>query len=223
MSGDKRGVGVRETLDQIGRRADTDKSSKIHDYLNFYESFLHPLRDEPATVLEVGVFKGSSIRMWAEYFTRATIIGADINLKRHTLGDHLADRIKLVRVDQGSAADLTGLGKAYGPFDVIIDDGSHRWDHQILTVQTLLPFVKGGGFFIMEDLHTSRPEDEAKYQGTSQRNTVDYLMALTRDVCLSASPGVMNGEQDPFLRSFMKELEFLVWRRSTLLMKRIKR
>ena len=39
------------------------------------------------------------------------------------------------------------------PFDVIIDDGSHVNEHQIITAEYLMPHVKrGGGVYIIEDI-----------------------------------------------------------------------
>ena len=40
-------------------------------------------------------------------------------------------------------------------FDVIIDDGSHLNQHQIFTFETLYPFVKDGGVYVIEDVQTS--------------------------------------------------------------------
>jgi hypothetical protein len=40
-------------------------------------------------------------------------------------------------------------------FDVIIDDGSHRSEHIISTYRALFPRLKGGGKFVVEDLHAS--------------------------------------------------------------------
>jgi SAM-dependent methyltransferase len=38
-------------------------------------------------------------------------------------------------------------------FDIIIDDGSHRHDHQQKTLSALFKFLKPGGLYIIEDLH----------------------------------------------------------------------
>ena len=66
-------------LDELGILHGTDKGSLGHGYLGHYERILGPLRDEPITILEIGVSDGASLRMWADYFTRATIVGVDIN------------------------------------------------------------------------------------------------------------------------------------------------
>jgi hypothetical protein len=47
------------------------------------------------------------------------------------------------------------IQKLRGPFDVIIDDGSHKWADQQDSLGILLPGLVRGGWYIIEDLHTS--------------------------------------------------------------------
>jgi len=55
--------------------------------------------------------------MWEEYFPNATIHGIDY--KQYESG-----RIKITIADQGDENQLKELEKL-GPFDILIDDGSH--------------------------------------------------------------------------------------------------
>jgi RHS repeat-associated protein len=63
------------TLDEIGLKFGTDKSSIYHNYLPFYERY----RNEPMKLLEIGVAGGASLAMWTEYFPNSAIVGADID------------------------------------------------------------------------------------------------------------------------------------------------
>jgi hypothetical protein len=47
------------------------------------------------------------------------------------------------------------LAQELGPFDFIIDDGSHENAHQIETFGILWPHLKDGGVYIVEDVQTS--------------------------------------------------------------------
>jgi hypothetical protein len=53
------------------------------------------------------------------------------------------------------APKLTSLARELGPFDFIIDDGSHLNAHQIETFGILWPHLKDGGTYIVEDVQTS--------------------------------------------------------------------
>jgi Methyltransferase domain len=140
------------SLDEIGIACGTDKSSTKHHYLELYDDALRHLRFAPVRLMEIGVFNGSSLRMWRDYFPNGTIVGVDN--KRHSL-KHSGGRISVHLGDQADPDGLIDLAKEHGPFDIIVDDGSHIWNHQIKTMTALLPLVKPRGIYILEDLHTS--------------------------------------------------------------------
>lgn len=123
------------SLDEIGQKYGTDKmtgvSAKMHGYLPQYEFFFRHLRDDPVTLCEIGVYKGASLSTWRDYFSRGQIIGIDIN--QDTL-QYRGDRVDVEIVDQANKVQLAAFAQKYGPFDIVIDDGSHRWDHQRISV-----------------------------------------------------------------------------------------
>lgn len=136
-------------LDFLGKhRHHTDKSSLGHNYLVWYEQFLGPMRDEPITILEIGVFGGESLRTWRDYFQRARVVGMDID---PACQQHAEARIEIVIGDSGNLADLARAA-SFGPFDLVIDDGGHAADDQITAWNALLPSVKPGGLYILEDV-----------------------------------------------------------------------
>jgi hypothetical protein len=107
-------------------------------------------RETVRRVLEVGVNAGSSLRMWEEYFPAAEVIGLDIR----TDVLFTAGRIRCYQADQGVRQSLQAAVAAAGGglFDLIIDDGSHLDDHQIVTAETLLPLLAPGGHLVLGDL-----------------------------------------------------------------------
>ena len=142
------GIGL---LNKIGVENKTDKSSLKHGYLSHYEKIISIwCNKEIPTILEIGVLKGASLRTWAEYFKKSLIVGVDIN--KNSL-QYCTDSIK---IEIGSQSDINFLEslKKYKP-DIIIDDGSHKWSHQIFTLVNLFPFLETGGIYIIEDLQTS--------------------------------------------------------------------
>ena len=53
----------------------TDKCK--HGFLEIYNRYLEPLREKDIRMMEIGIFKGRSIKMWREYFKEATIHAID--------------------------------------------------------------------------------------------------------------------------------------------------
>lgn len=136
-------------LTEIGLKFGTDKA-RFHHFTDFYEKHLSHLRNKEIKLLEIGIFKGESLKMWKEYFPNATIYGADI-LDMSSLQE---DRILIETCNQEDSESLKKLFSGE-VFDIIVDDGGHTMLQQQLTLLHLLPRVKSGGLFIMEDLHTS--------------------------------------------------------------------
>lgn len=142
------------TFDQLCVKHNCDKGKLPngvgHNYGKHYEWVLEPLRDKPIRLLEIGVGDGKSIRVWLDYFThpQAHIVGVDKDPV-----DKSRDRYEFVVGDQTNVASLQPL-MAWA-YDVIIDDGSHMPDGTITAFESLWPFVKRGGFYIIEDLKTS--------------------------------------------------------------------
>jgi hypothetical protein len=162
-------------LDVIGCRYKTEKASNVnncfHNYLPFYETFLRHMRDEPITLLEIGVDKGNSLRMWRDYFQNGTIIGVDcLDMRSLELGD----RITVDIADQNQEEDLMRVADKYGPFDVIVDDAGHYPKSQVFCHKTMIPTIKAGGVYILEDLvGNDGPLEES--------TAIDYLKQLAED------------------------------------------
>ena len=143
-------------LDLLAALAGTDKYG-VHSYTPLYQALLRSRRRQRVALLEIGVggygqaLGGESLLMWAAFFGRGRIYAIDV-------ADSTAlsrGRIKVFQCSQVDRARLTQLAEEIGPFDFVIDDGSHRSEHQIESFRILWPFVKEGGLYIVEDVQTS--------------------------------------------------------------------
>lgn len=134
-----------ETLDEIGLKHKTDKSSMTHCYLGNYEKYFESWRDKEFTLLELGVAAGNSIRMWREYFPNAKVYGIDNN------PDCVMDGVFI-----GSVTDELFMQKVLdeiGEVSILVEDSSHvGWD-MIKIFEFLFPKLKNGGYFFLEDTH----------------------------------------------------------------------
>ena len=204
------------SLDLLGLKSGTDKSSKEHNYLSFYEFFFEKIRHAQIKILEIGVLVGASLKVWEEYFPNGIVIGADIDPGIKSLG---TSRILTEIIDQSNIEDLVQLGVNHGPFDVVIEDGSHQWEHQITTFKTLFPFLKNGGIYIVEDLHTNYGNLSDQFRGTSTISCVEYLKKLVDLRVADDQINILN-EEDPFLRTYGRNIQSLTfYRRACILRK----
>ncbi len=122
-------------------------------YFDVYDRHLSRFRGTEATVLEIGTFKGGGLAMLQDYLgPRARLVGMDIDPLAIVT---IEDRFNAVLGDQEDPASLVAISEKYGPFDVIIDDGGHTMNQQIISAETLFPLLNGGGVYLSEDLHTS--------------------------------------------------------------------
>jgi hypothetical protein len=129
---------------------------KWHHYFDIYTKHFEAYRNRPIKMLEIGVFRGGSLRMWKDYFhADSTIVGIDIDksCKEH----EIADRNVFVRIgSQSDPAFLAQVNEEFGPFDIILDDGSHKTHHQNISFGALFrPALKDGGCYMVEDVHTN--------------------------------------------------------------------
>ncbi len=132
------------TLDQIGIKFGTGKSSMMCNYLSFYE-LLFAFTCAPDNLLEIGVQFGNSIKMWREYFPNANIVGIDAV-------DNSTPPIKGCTLLYGNAYDRRMVEMLNTAFDIIIDDGSHALGDQQFVVANYPSLLASEGILIIEDV-----------------------------------------------------------------------
>jgi SAM-dependent methyltransferase len=175
-------------FDEITRLAEgtkTDKGLSGHYYTELYDIFFLPLKNKAAKILEIGIASGDSLKMWRDYFPRATIYGIDIVPKTELD----SDRIKTFVADQANRSQLESfVGKSGGHFDIIIDDGGHHMNHQQISLGFLFKYVKPGGYYIIEDLHMSLPRFWKGYGvlPDESNSTLNMIFKLIREMRLES-------------------------------------
>lgn len=149
---------LKEICDEITKDdiRQTDKGRGFSNFVDLYADLFEPYRLSATKVFEIGIRAGGSIRMWQEYFSKASIYGLDIH--NRSVERCKGERIKALVVDQGDPSQLQKFGNEYGKFDIGIEDGSHIWNHQIISFKTLWTYIKPGGLYVVEDILTSYEE-----------------------------------------------------------------
>jgi hypothetical protein len=132
-------------------------SPLAHNYLEVYQELL--AGRDIRKIVEVGIgpahlfhpeqVAGCSLRMWAEVFPEAQVIGLDYDPKTMI---H-EERIRSILCDQSDELELRLASHAIGGgIDLFIDDGSHRPADQALTAEVFLPLLSDHGVYVIEDV-----------------------------------------------------------------------
>ncbi|MFI5782568.1 hypothetical protein [Nocardia sp. NPDC051570] len=176
--------GGQTELAELAVECGTDKWSALHRYPEHYDRHFAPLRERRLKVLEIGVggftdpkLGAASLRMWKHYFPRAIVYGLDVEDKR-VLDE---PRVVTVRGDQSDWAVLTALAERAGPFDIMIDDGSHVSADVLASFRVLFDHLCPEGLYVIEDLQTSYWQpmfggDDRDL--TNPRHTMGFLKTL---------------------------------------------
>lgn len=198
-----------QVLDEMAIRAGADKASTFHDYTRAYSHFFAPLKDKKIKFLEIGLWQGASVKLWEEYFPHAELHFMDIDLSNTK---YHSPRSTYHQANQEKTEELVAFAeKTGGQFDIIIDDGGHTMLQQINSFYALFPYIKSGGIYVIEDLHTSYWKGWGNYAGGC--NTMQFLKGLLDDVNFVGAhtarashvitdPNVLKG-----LSSYQKEIE----------------
>lgn len=141
-----------------------------HHYTMFYYELWKNIKDKPLRVFELGMGTtdlnidsnmgpngrpGASLFGWCEFFPNAEIFGADIDKK--ILFE--TDRIKTYYCDQTIAECVKNMWLQPGleeNFDIIIDDGLHRYFSNECFFENSIHKLKEDGYYIIEDINNKR-------------------------------------------------------------------
>lgn len=163
-------------LDDLFNKYSSDKGSNHHNYSPVYEQILNSVKDKSGVLLEFGIGGynytdrgGGDLLAFREYLSNYYIHGVDIYDKSFLESE--AD-IKTHIGSQTDADFITSLIYEIGNPSIIIDDASHNNYKTIRTFEICFPLLKEGGFYVIEDVHTSYWDSE-EYQGSSDGDCVD--------------------------------------------------
>ena len=147
-------------LCRLGKLYGTDKYPY---YTPLYNALLGHRRETVRSVLEIGIGSkgamghvpnytpGASLRMWQDFFPNADILGVDNDPS--VVGNW--GRIRARLADQSDQASILSASDCIGRFDLVVDDGSHDPEHQERTAIALMPHMREGGIYIIEDVNTA--------------------------------------------------------------------
>lgn len=141
-----------------------------HPYSAIYNLLFSSIRNNPIKLGEVGILDNMSMICWRKYFPNALLYGYewfDSRLQK-AIDDNLPN-VEYVKMNVESEKSIeTALSSSEGKFDVLIDDSTHIFEHQIKLINVGHKYVKSGGYLIVEDIFLQFDENNYK-------NALDHL------------------------------------------------
>lgn len=156
-------------IDDLLNAHASDKQSQ-NGYAPIYHALFKHLRHAYVHLLEIGIGTvlpnvycsmyghdlpgyrpGASLRAWRDYFTNpdSRIYGMDVQPDT-TITDEPRIATMLCNSVDAQRVNEALLDKH---FDIVIDDGSHIAEQQILTLKNIWPFLVAGGLYVIEDVN----------------------------------------------------------------------
>lgn len=135
----------------------SDKGT-THDYISsYYDKEFTSKRNEKLKILEIGIHRGLSLKLWKDWFINSNIFAVDPCKEVDILSEILFEindrtNIKIIKDDAYSQKVLNMFENE--SMDYIIDDGPHTLESQIFSIKNWLKKVKPGGKLIIEDIQS---------------------------------------------------------------------
>jgi hypothetical protein len=119
-------------------------------YFAIYDRHFARFRGKEVHVLEIGVYSGGSLQMWQNYFgPHSTIYGVDIEARCKV---YESESVRIFIGDQADRNFWKRFKQEVPVLDIVIDDGGHTPEQQIVTLEELLPHLRPAGVYLCEDV-----------------------------------------------------------------------
>ena len=134
---------------------------KTRAFVDAYRAFFAARPDFAARrIFELGIWDGGSVVFWNEVFRPERLVAVDLANRdddplfdAYVTSQGARDRIETHwQTDQRDVARLRELACSFGgPLDLVVDDASHVYAPTKVSFETLFPFLRPGGIFVIED------------------------------------------------------------------------
>ena len=120
-------------------------------YFDIYHRHFARFVGRPVRILEVGIYSGGSLDMWQAYFGKqCEVFGVDIE---EACKIYERPNVHILIGDQADRKFWSRVKQDIGPIDILVDDGGHLPQQQIITLEEMLPHLRPNGVFLCEDVH----------------------------------------------------------------------
>ena len=200
------------------------KAGKGDFLMEAYEEVFNGMENNKGGLLELGIWKGGSLRMWRDYFKHCQIFGIDRKPKWMIEGE---ERI-ITKILEQKDMDKIQLSLK---FDIIIDDMSHLGSLTKKSFNHLFHNnLKPGGIYVIEDWQTGYRNKEningevfdyegKVYDGTNHTaGMVGFVKELIDELSLAEITDPRYGNGQPQKQSTIDKIIFkrgivFVWKK----------
>ena len=144
------------SLEEIVDNSRTDKNT-VHSYLPLYQELLINKKESAKNVLEVGIHRGGSIKLWNDFFTNANVYGLDI-MNIDDVWEGIKNNEKIILYTSTNAYNreffINHFLNNNIRFDFMIDDGPHSLESMILFIRYYSQIMTDDGILIIEDVQS---------------------------------------------------------------------
>jgi cephalosporin hydroxylase len=134
----------------------TDKNT-VHSYLPLYQRLLVSKKETALNVLEVGIYKGGSLKLWSDFFTNANVYGLDI-ININDVWDGIKNNPKIILHTSIDAYNNDFVNTQFLDknikFDFMLDDGPHTLQSMKKFIKLYSPMMTDDGILIIEDVQS---------------------------------------------------------------------
>ena len=142
-------------LEQLADGTKTDKNY-YHSYLPLYQTLMEHKQLTAKHVLEIGIERGGSIKLWHDFFPHATIEAIDVR-PMSDMWEGILNNDRIVLHTSTDAYDFSFFHSLYNQgikYDVLIDDGPHTLTSMITFLQLYSHLMTDDGILIIEDVQS---------------------------------------------------------------------
>ena len=123
---------------------------KWEHYFEIYQRHFHPFVGTQVDLLEIGIYSGGSLDMWASYFgDQCHVYGVDID---PSCVAYERSNVTVLIGDQQDRSFWARVKGQVSGLDIVVDDGGHTPEQQMVTLEELLPHIRPGGVYLCEDV-----------------------------------------------------------------------
>jgi hypothetical protein len=139
---------------------------KFRHYFDIYHRHFAKFVGREVSVLEIGIYSGGSLKMWQSYFgSRCHVHGVDI---QEACRAYESEGVSVYIGDQADRGFWARFRHEVPDVDIVVDDGGHLVEQQIVTLEELLPHIRPGGVYMCEDVGGVHNRFQAYVSGLSR-------------------------------------------------------